>query len=54
MGHDPEHEHGEPDASRSLSSWLDSFARASSEHKKATVILDNLVPYVKSKGMNVR
>jgi len=52
MGNDPENEGGGSDASRSLSHWLDSFATASSEHKKAIVILDTLVPYFQRNGMN--
>ena len=52
MAKDPENEAGRSDASKGLSRWLDSFARASSEHKKTVVILDDLVPYLQSKGTN--
>jgi hypothetical protein len=38
------------DAPKGLSQWLDSFVKASSEHKKTTIIVDYLVPYFHGKG----
>jgi hypothetical protein len=51
MAKDPGNEGGGSDASKRLSHCLDSFEKASSEHKKTIIIIDHIVPFIQSKGI---
>jgi hypothetical protein len=52
MAKGPGNEGSGSDASMGLSHWLGSFEKASSEHKKTVIILDHILPFIQSKGIN--